>query len=308
MDNGITLRHLEAFRAVMVRRTVTGAAEMLDVTQPVVTRLIADLEDRIAISLFERVKGRLVPTPEAALLFEDVHQSLVRIERIANAASNSKGFRLTRLAIAAAPSMALSFLPPAIASFTNDHPETLVSLQTHSTATVLDMVQSGRSDLGFAMLPMQKMPQPKTEVLVSARMMGVVPAHHRLANRKVLHPEDFEGERFVALDPLMEVRTRIDALMLSHGVNRRVNVETQLSSATIKLVEAGAGLAIIEPLTASAYTGGLLKFIRFEPEIIVDYSMVISPRMSSTLGVNRFLGRARREIRRMVPTALIVRS
>lgn len=109
----------------MVRRTVTGAAEMLDVTQPVVTRLIADLEDRIAISLFERVKGRLVPTPEAALLFEDVHQSLVRIERIANAASNSKGFRLTRLEIAAAPSMALSFLPPAIASFTNDHPETL---------------------------------------------------------------------------------------------------------------------------------------------------------------------------------------
>lgn len=120
------------------------------------------------------------------------------------------------------------------------------------------------------MLPMQKMPQPKTEVLVSARMMGVVPAHHRLANRKVLHPEDFEGERFVALEPIMEVRTRIDALMLSHGVNRRVNVETQLSSATIKLVEAGAGLAIIEPLTASAYTGGLLS------------SSALSPRSSLT--------------------------
>lgn len=59
MSMKITLRHLEAFRAVMVRRAVTGAAEMLGVTQPVVTRLIADLEQRIAIALFTRDKGRL---------------------------------------------------------------------------------------------------------------------------------------------------------------------------------------------------------------------------------------------------------
>ena len=66
MENRITLRHLEAFRAIMVRKTVTGAAEMLEVTQPVVTRLIADLEDRISISLFTRIKGRLLPTPVGA--------------------------------------------------------------------------------------------------------------------------------------------------------------------------------------------------------------------------------------------------
>ncbi len=308
MDNRITLRHLEAFRAIMVRRTVTGAAEMLDVTQPVVTRLIADLEERIAIPLFLRVKGRLVPTPEATLLFEDVHQSLMAIERIANAGSNIKGLKLPRLEIAAAPAMALSFLPRTIASFTTDHPETLVSLHTHSTATVLDMVQSGRCDLGFAMLPMLKMPNTNSEVLLSARMMGVVPVHHRLASRKVLHPEDFEGESFVSLAPLTELRTKIDALMLSHRVNRRTNVETQLSSAVVKLVEAGAGIALIEPLTASAYTGGLLQFIPFEPELVADYSMVISQRMSSTLILKPFIDHARREIRRMVPKSLIVRS
>ena len=93
MSMKITLRHLEAFRAVMVRRTVTGAAEMLGVTQPVVTRLIADLEQRIAIALFTRDKGRLAPTPEATLLFADVNQSLMGIERIANAASGIKALK-----------------------------------------------------------------------------------------------------------------------------------------------------------------------------------------------------------------------
>ena len=308
MNQRITLRHLEAFRAVMVRHTVTGAAEMLEVTQPVVTRLIAELERRIALPLFERASGRLVPTPEAGLLFEDVHRSLMAIERIANAASNIKTLKLAHLRIAAAPAMALSFLPGTIASFTSEHTETLVSLEAQLTPTVLDLVQSGRCDLGFAMLNMRKTHHANSEVLVSARMVGAVPTHHRLAGRKVLRPEDFEGESFVAPAALMESRTKIDALMLSHGVNRRINVETQLSSAIVKLVEAGAGLALIEPLTACAYTGGLLKFIRFEPEIVVDYSIVISPRMSPTLVLKPFIDHARREIRKMLPPNLIVRS
>ena len=69
----------------------------------------------------------------------------------------------------------------------------LVSLETHTTSTVLDMVQSGRLDLGFAILNMRKSRQGNSEVLVSARMVGAVPIHHRLAKRKVLHPQDVAG-------------------------------------------------------------------------------------------------------------------
>ena len=308
MDNRITLRHLEAFRAMMLRRTVTGAAEMLGVTQPVVTRLLADLEERIDIPLFKRVRGRLEPMPDAKLLFVDVHQSLMRIERIANAATNLKAMQLARLEIAAAPAMALSFLPRTIASFTNEHPETMVSLHMHSTAEVLDMVESGRCDLGFPMQSTRKPSEGDSELLLTAHMVGVVPVGHRLAGRKVLRPEDFADEGFITLAPLMEVRTQIDALMLAHGVNRRINVETQNYSVVMKLVEAGAGLALIDPLSASAYTGGLLKFIPFESKIVAGYLMVTSRRMSSTLSLKPFVDHARREIRKMVPAHLVVRG
>ncbi len=128
--------------------------------------------ERIAIPRFKRSNGRLSPTPEAALLFEDVHQSLMAIERIANAASNIKSLKVARLEIAAAPAMALSFLPHTIASFTSEHPETLTSMHTHSTATVIDRVRSGRCDLGFAMLNMRKTLHGNSELLVSAKIGG----------------------------------------------------------------------------------------------------------------------------------------
>ena len=308
MDKRITLRHLEAFRAIMVRKSVTGAAEMLKVTQPVVTRLVADLEERIGLTLFSREKGRLVPTAEATLLFADVHQSLVGIERIANAASNIKTLKLGHIEIAAAPNMAHSFLPRAIASFTRAHPDVRITMHMHSSATVLDMVAGDRCDLGFAMVPLKATRNGNSEILVSAKMVGVVPVAHRLASRQTLQPEDFEGEGFVSFLPLMEARTRLDSIMLSHGVSRRINVETQVSSVIIKLVEAGAGLSIIDPLTAAGYTGGKLKFIPFEPHVISDYSIVISQRNSSTLILKPFIDHARREIRAMLPRQLVVKS
>jgi len=306
MDNRITLRHLEAFRAIMVRKTVTGAAEMLEVTQPVVTRLIADLEERIAIPLFTRQKGRLSPTPEAALLYKDVEQSLVGIERIANAASNIKALKVGHLEIAAAPTLALSLLPRAIASFTREHPDAVVTMHVHSSPTVLDMVQRDQCDLGFAMVPMRTTKHGNSEVLLSAKMVGVVPVDHHLASRQALRPEDFEGEGFISLMPLMEARMKIDSIMLSHGVNRRLNAETQVSAAIIKLAEAGVGLSIIDPLTAAGYSGSTLKFIPFEPAIVNDYSFVISQRNASTLILKPFIDHARREIQKMVAAELIV--
>lgn len=75
MSSRITLRHLEAFQAIMLNKTVTSAATALYVSQPVVTRLIADFERRVGITLFERQRGRLYPTPEAKLLYEEVKHS-----------------------------------------------------------------------------------------------------------------------------------------------------------------------------------------------------------------------------------------
>ncbi|MCP4766902.1 MAG: LysR family transcriptional regulator, partial [Gammaproteobacteria bacterium] len=50
----INLRQLEAFRAVMMTRSITRASELLFVSQPAVTRLINDLESSVAFPLFQR--------------------------------------------------------------------------------------------------------------------------------------------------------------------------------------------------------------------------------------------------------------
>ena len=67
----INLRQLEAFRAVIITGSITGAASYLHVSQPAVSRLIADLEHSIGFALFERRNRRLHVKPEGEIFYRD---------------------------------------------------------------------------------------------------------------------------------------------------------------------------------------------------------------------------------------------
>ena len=61
----MNLRQIEVFRAVMITGSVSGAARLLHVSIPAVSRLLSHTETRLGFLLFERVKGRLHATAEA---------------------------------------------------------------------------------------------------------------------------------------------------------------------------------------------------------------------------------------------------
>lgn len=67
--HAMRLKHIEVFHAVMQTGSVSAAARLLHVTQPAVSRTLQHAELQLGFPLFERVRGRLTPTNEAAALF-----------------------------------------------------------------------------------------------------------------------------------------------------------------------------------------------------------------------------------------------
>ena len=68
----LTFKQIEAFRSVMVNGSVVGAAKLMNLTQPSVSRTIALLEIRLGYPLFVRRGRRLLPTPQADALYREV--------------------------------------------------------------------------------------------------------------------------------------------------------------------------------------------------------------------------------------------
>jgi DNA-binding transcriptional LysR family regulator len=274
MDFRMNLRQLEAFRAVILGQTVTRAAEMLHISQPAATRLVAALEDDIGFPLFERIKGRLHPTPEALVLYEEVQRSLLGVERIARAAKEIGSLTRGSLQIACAPAMGLSFLPRAICAFVKRHEQAQITLTVLSSREVVDQVIGQRCDLGFIAEP-NTYPSPRGERLLRSSMLCALPCGHRLQEKSVVVPEDLEGEAFISYPHAVGSRHHLDAIFAAHGVTRRLQLETQLSASLCAFVELGAGVALVDTISALEYRGDAIVFRPFEPAVEMDFSMLM---------------------------------
>ncbi len=79
------LRHVEVFHAVYTCGSMTNAAALLHVSQPAISKVLACAEKQIGYQLFDRVKGKLSPTPEANLIFQYVkvvHEDIVALRHV----------------------------------------------------------------------------------------------------------------------------------------------------------------------------------------------------------------------------------
>ena len=72
MKDRLTFRQVEVFQAIMHFGNVTRAAEYLQVSQPAVSRTIADLQEAAGFVLFRRTRKGMQPTPEAEMLMNEV--------------------------------------------------------------------------------------------------------------------------------------------------------------------------------------------------------------------------------------------
>ncbi len=268
-------RQLEAFRALVDTGSVTDAAKRINVTQPAASRLISDLEHSVGYQLFLREKKRLYPTPEALALYEEVNRSFIGIDTIAEAARDIGNFRRGSLRLVSLPAMALSFLPRIIAKFCQDRPDISVSMQIEGSPRVIQCVASQQYDFGLAELGTEH-PGVTTKVLHDAPLVAVLPLGHELLSREILTPKDFEGQSFVSLGRDNPRREQLDALFVAYNVTRKVQIEAQLSMALGNMVASGAGLSIIDKITACDLRDhGLIDLRPFEPQIPYRYRVLL---------------------------------
>lgn len=82
----LTLRQIEVARAVMVTGTLAGAAKLLNVSAPGISRLMKYTESSLGLRLFDWRGGRLVPSPQAHEIFEQISGGSARRPGVAQAA------------------------------------------------------------------------------------------------------------------------------------------------------------------------------------------------------------------------------
>lgn len=258
----MNLRQIEVFRAVMLAGSVTDAARLLHVSQPGISRMLAHIELQLGLTLFERRKGRLTPTPEALALYSEVAEVYGGIRRIGECAQELKtGARLS-LRVLASPSTALVAVPRAVACLASQFPAARLFIETLPAREMVSRLISREADVAISTLPIDN-PLLASRAVGQWRLACVFPKGHSLGRKRSLQPRDVVRERLIAFNRDTPQGRIIADWCASNKVEATSTFEVRAGQMACALAAAGAGIAIVDDLTARAYHTDQLDFRPF---------------------------------------------
>jgi DNA-binding transcriptional LysR family regulator len=272
----MNIRQIEIFRTVMTSGTTARAAEILHVSQPAVSKMIQELERSLGFDLFQRIKGRLHPTPEGQLFYREVEQAFLGLGHLRGAAARIRDYGSGELRIASLSALSTNVLPRALHAFMQRNPNVAVTFQARMSSNVRDLVASGQFDLGIVA---DEIDRTGVEATDFARfpVAVAVPAGHPLEALDIIHPTDLAGHPFIAL--AREDTTRRDAehVFEKKGVAIRTVMETPYSTTICAMVAAGIGIGLVDPLTAEPFQGRGLTLRPFAPKLYFRTLLIRPP-------------------------------
>ncbi|HEY4092322.1 MAG TPA: LysR family transcriptional regulator [Luteibacter sp.] len=260
----VSMRQLRAFLAVAGHRHFRRAAEALHLTQPAVSRLIAELEAELDVRLFDRTTREVVPTEAGRYLEQALGRVLDELDTVLGHARTQADPLRGRVRIAAVPTLSAGLVPAGIARCTAGHPSLEIILRDQNQAQVLDAVRGGEVDFGLTVEPATH-EEFDAETILRDPFRLVCPASHPFAMRGHVPWEALSGEPLVLLDHASGSRRLIDAILARRGVAARVAIEVGHPHTAFRMVEAGLGVTVTPALSLDALRPGLVA-LELTPE------------------------------------------
>src|SRR5690554_5600261 len=176
----ISGRQIEAFRAVMISGTTKAAAELMHVSQPVISKLIAQMESRLGYALFERTGNAIVPNDSARKLFEEalhVHERVEQFVRFANALGKPGTGSLT---IYTSATFSTTLLPRVIARYHSSSPMVHVRIANKAVGDITEKLLVDPDSIGVTIWPVEH-PAIDCAILATRPVKVLMRPDHRLA-------------------------------------------------------------------------------------------------------------------------------
>jgi len=270
-----SLRELEAFRETLWSGSATRAADRLGISQPAISRAIAQLEARIGVVLFRREDGRLRPTPDALALNEELTPVFDGLKNLQSFSTRKRLPEGGRLRVAIPPSFGTAFIHQQIALFADLYPKTRIHHELCTSSEATRMILSGEADVGLTTSPISH-EGIRYELLIENNAVCIMPRDHPLTQYSSITPRELDGQRFVAISRVHSSRYIVDRVFEKAGCAPDIALETTAFLSACDFVAAGMGVAIINPFPILDWYSDMIVARPFTPEIVYRISAMLS--------------------------------
>lgn len=294
----LTLRQIEVVRAIMVTGTVGGAARLLNVSSPGISRVMKHTESILGIRLFSRRHGRYTPTHEAKDIFNQINGVYDKVEDLQYVIKRLERGADSQLRIGSVPSISNVMVPSAIALVRRKYPNLLIDVDILKIEEAIDYLLLGKGE-GVAVSYKHDHPMLTFEPLAKGRLLCVVPEGHELARLERVSAAEIVRHPLIGIDPNDPYGRIMARIFGDRQLGYEVTIKARFGSTVCALVSRGLGIAVIDQFTVA---GGNWPGIRAIPiDEPTEFQTYIAFRKDAILSsyCEYFIGALRAEMERL---------
>ena len=251
----MNIKQLEVLRTLLATGSTIATAKTMGLSQSGVSRLLAQLESDLALTLFARDKGRLIPTPEATILARDAENVLLAVDRMSGHAEDlrngASGPETVRIGLPS--SMWENFAPAMLLDYIAAFPGVRIETFFETTTAINKLVEERTIDLGFLRMEGEVGPGIVVDKVASGQSVCVIPKGHPLAELDEVTPKHLRNVPLILIGRQRPNRMALDQSFKRAGVKQLVKIETHTNSSACSYVAHGLGVTIISSFYANLY-------------------------------------------------------
>ncbi len=285
------LASLKAFVEVADRQSFSAAAETLFLTQPAVSKRVAQLEGELGARLFDRIGRRVTLTPAGNALLPRARRLLNDARELSQLVDDLAGEVRGRLTMGTSHHIGLHRLAGPLRQFSARHPEVQLDIRFMDSEAACRAVEVGDLEMAIVTLPPDNPARLRLEPIWDDPLAFMVARDHALADRAVVSLDELATLPAVLPGPTTYTRAILEEAVRARGVTLNVAMATNYLETLHMLVATGLGWSL---LPATLLNDAVHR--------VVVSDLTLSRQLGAVTHRNRSLSNAGR---RMIETCLM---
>ena len=271
----ITARQIELFQMAYRHKSTRKAADALHISQPAISRAVAELEIEMDVKLFDRSGRRFEPTAAAHSLSTAISSHYFGIDRIVDAATMIASGTAGVLNVVALPAVADTLVARAAANLMADHSKLRIDIDVMGERECLTMLRSGNADCAVICS------SPRGTGFVSTlireiRPVAALSSDDPLAAETEVSLNQLAEKDLVMLSPDSPFRKALELELAISSIPFSVRAEVRTQTALTEYVISGIGRGVIDPLTGALFSEAALTMRPLKTRLVWPIKLVAS--------------------------------
>jgi DNA-binding transcriptional LysR family regulator len=245
----LNLHLLRMFSTVVRSGSFSKAADILNVSQPAISKGVRDFELQVGCRLLNRSPKGVVPTPEGLALSRRA-EALFAVERAAEEELSAlRGLHNGSLRIGASTTIATYMIPPYLGAFHRRYPGIDLHLVSANTRDIAEQMVAQDIDIGLVEGPVDDRNLTSLPWRTDVMQLIAAPDHRFAGVAGPIDPKEIEHEVLIVREPGSGSREVVTQALAARGVEPLRTLEIGSTAAIKQVVAAGLGIAIVSAMS-----------------------------------------------------------